>query len=734
MRFAVACLIAASFVVDTGAQEHARPRVGLVLGGGGARGAAHVGVLQVLEELRVPVDVVVGTSMGSIIGGLYAVGYSPHEMARIFEEARWDLLLSDDPPRDAYWFRRRQDDRRFLVDLELGWRNGGPSLPSGLVLGRNIELFLAQLLLPAAATTDFDELRLPFRCIAADLADGSTVVLGKGSLVSAIRASMSLPGIFAPVEIEGRVLVDGGIVDNVPIDIARALGADVVIVVDVSTPLSGVESLRSLFGISGQVIGILMASNQAGSLDSLREGDIGIRPELEGLGTMGFDRAIDAIAIGRRAAEGQFERFAPLQVDEETWRAWLAHQRLPAAEAPVLRQLVIESDSNLARGVLIERADLAPGERVDAKAIAKVSERLAGLGVFEHIDVSLVPVPDVPGEVDLWVSPSEKDWGPHYLRFGLGVSSDMRGRGEFEVGVQHTYTPINSFGGEWRNEAEVGTHTRLYTEFYQPLDPGLRWFVAPSLRYEQDEIDLNLEGDPIATLSVEALEGSLALGRNLADWGEVRVAYSRLDALGRPRVAAPGLLPDEIEVRTSAVTTSILVDTLDSSRFPRRGLLADAEWRVADESLGSDLSASTLEVALGAPVALGDLTLFPYLAGGSTLEDRTGFGNQFTLGGFQRLSGLAERELSGNHYGLGVLQVYRELERRTSRLGMATYLGATAELGGVWADKDDVSSDELLMSGSLYLAVDSFVGPAYLAVGLTEGGESAVYVFIGAVF
>jgi len=718
---------------SAGAQDADRPRVGLVLGGGGARGAAHVGVLQVLEELRVPVDVVVGTSMGSIIGGLYAVGYAPDEMARIFQEARWDLLLSDEPPRDAYWFRRRQDDRRFLVDLELGWRDGGPALPPGLILGRNIELFLGQLLLPAASTTDFDELRLPFRCIAADLADGSTVILEGGSLAHAIRASMSIPGVFAPVELDGRVLVDGGVVDNVPIDVARSLGADVVIVVDVSTPLGDATAFRSLFGVSGRVVGLLTAANQAASLDSLRAGDIGIRPELEGVGTLGFDRAVDAIEIGRRAAEDARASFAPLQVDELTWRAWRARQRLVAAEPPVLRQLVIESDSKLAPQVLQERAALAPGDKVDAAAIAKVSERLAGLGIFQHVDFALAPVSDVPGEVDLLVLPTEKEWGPHYLRLGLGVASDLRGRGEFDIGVQHTWTPINSLGGEWRNEAQVGTRTRLYTEFYQPIDPGLRWFIAPSLLYEQDELDLIVDGDPVATSSAEALEGAIALGRNLADWGELRVAYSRVYGTLRPRVALPGLLPDKVDIETDAVTTTLLVDTLDSSIFPRDGLLGDVRWRVTDEALRGASEGSTLEMTLGAPFTRGELTLFPKISGGTTLDDESPIGGQFTLGGFQRLSGLAERELAGNHYGLGVLQLYRELEARSSQLGMATYLGGTLELGGVWADEDDVSSDELLFGGSLYLAVDSIVGPAYLGFGLTEGGDTAVYVYIGAV-
>lgn len=716
------------------AQVGDRPRVGLVLGGGGARGAAHVGVLQVLEELQVPVDIVVGTSMGSIVGGLYAAGRSPAELQQILEEARWDELLSDAPPRDARWFRRRQDERGFLVDLELGLRDGGPVAPPGLLLGRNIELFLSELLLPVATTPTFDDLALPFRCVAADLADGTAVVLAEGPLARAIRASMSLPGVFAPVEVDGRLLVDGGIVDNVPIDVARSLGADVVIVVDVSSPLADAATLRSVFGVSGQVIGILTSANRNLSMASLRPEDIGLVPALHDVTTLSFERATRAIVDGRAAAEAARERLVPLAVDDTAWAAWLARQRAAPREAPTARQVHVASDALLAPGVLAARASLAPGARVDAAALRRASERLAGLGMFEHIDVELAAVAGSPDEVDVTLRPREKSWGPHYVRFGLGVASDLRGGGEFDVGVRHTWTPVNAMAGEWRNEVQVGSRTRLFSEFYQPLDQGLRWFVAPSFEYAQDDYDLRFEGDPVATVDTEVVEAAVAIGRNLGDFGELRTSYGRSFATARPEVALPGSLPRKIELDAGTLTTSLRVDTLDSARFPRRGFLGDATWEVADESFGSEERGSTVAARAAAPLQLDELVLFPSLEGGTTVDGEGDLNGPFSLGGFQRLSGLETRERTGAHYGLGVLQAYRPMSGGALGLGTATYLGATLEVGGVWEEQGDVGARDLLLSGSVFVAADSFVGPAYVALGLTEGGETAAYVFIGAVF
>lgn len=718
----------------TSSAPQERPRVVLVLSGGGARGAAHIGVLEVLEKLRVPVDAVVGTSMGAVVGGLYASGYSPEDLATIIAEADWGSLLSDAPPRDELWFRRRQDTRRFQVDLEFGWRNHAPVLPPGLLLGRNIEMFLERLTLPVAGIDDFDELRLPYRCVATDLGDGSAVVFEGGNLMRAIRASMSLPGVFSPVELEGRKLVDGGVVDNIPVDVARALGADVVIVVDISTPLKGVDEMGSALGVSDQVIGILMTQNRLRSLELIGEGDLVMTPELGTLSTMAFDRAYEAIDIGRDAAYGVRSALERLSVDENAWRAYLERQRMPAWQAPRVRRFTIRPDTRLSEKILRRLSEVHEGELLDAAALEGTRNQLAGLGIFERVEVEVQPVPESPGEVDVELSAIEKSWGNDYLRFGLGLSSDLNGQGEFNLGVQHTATPLNALAGEWRNEVSLGSRTRLFTEFYQPFDRSLRWFVAPSLTYEQENLPLIVDDQEVAEVSVQGAEAALAVGRNLGSWGEMRVGYGYLDARASPTIAVPGLLPSSTRVRGGALSASLLLDTVDSITFPRHGAVGAVEWRLEEEALTGSEQSSVLSAGLALPVTRGALTIFTSLEGGATVEGEQPFGAEFAVGGFRRLSGLAPNSRGGNHYALAVLQPYWQLSERSSMFGMARYLGASLEYGGVWQDLGGLDPDDLDFGGSLYLGFDTLLGSAFLGVGVTEGGHSAIYVFIGPVF
>ncbi len=734
MKTTITVLLLLTLLASAVADETSRPRIGLVLGGGGARGAAHIGVIQLLEEFRVPVDFVVGTSMGSIVAGLYAAGYPPDEMAEILQQADWSEILSDDPPRDQLWFRRRQDDRRFQVDLELGWRNGAPALPPGLILGRNIDAFLERLLLPVATVDDFDSLPIPFRCVAIDIADGSSVVFKNGSVTKAIRASISLPGIFAPVEHEGRILVDGGFVDNLPVNVAREMGADILIVVDVATPIADPTTRHSLVGIYDQVIRVLMDRNRKLSADSLNEGDIRIVPRLDGFGSLEFSHAAEAIEGGRVAARLHREALVALAVDETTWNKWLAKQRKPELEPATVRHLTIDAQTRFSERVIREHVQLRSGGALDPVSLAQTRTQLAGLGVFQRTEIDIEEVPGSDNVVDVVIRPVEKSWGPNYLRFGIGMSSDLQGGGEFDLGIQHTLMPINAYGGEWRNEVQFGTRTRLFSEFYQPVDPALRWFLAPSVEYQQDTLPFIVDRKKIAEVNIRAVDFGLAIGRNLGSWGEARIRYGWVTGKARPEVQFPGLLPSSIDIKQSRLTTSLLVDTLDKITFPRRGFVGNAVWEYAKEPLGGIGPKSVASAQLGSAMSFGALTIFPSIEGGMTLNRKSPLGSEFQLGGFQRLSGLQPQELSGNNMVLGVLRSYYQLSESASQFGLATYIGASLELGGVWQDRDQFNRDDLLFSGSVFVGADTFIGPAFLALGFTEGGDRAIYVFIGPTF
>ncbi|HEY5623513.1 MAG TPA: patatin-like phospholipase family protein, partial [Gammaproteobacteria bacterium] len=292
-----------------GGDEAARPVIGLVLSGGGARGGAHAGVLRALEELEVPIDVIAGTSIGAIIGGFYASGMTVDEIEEVVNTVEWDQAFLEDTPRQLLSFRRKRDDDLFLVDQKPGLNDGEFELPLGVVQGQVIDLILTEKTLPVAHISDFDELPIPFRAVAADITTGEAVVLGDGNLAAAIRASMSVPAVIAPIEIDGRLLVDGGVVMNLPVEVAEAMGADIVIAVDISAPLFSREELTSVLAVTGQLTNILTRRGTEQQIATLDAEDLLIVPEFAAdFSSTGFARMGEAIDVGYEATLAHAER------------------------------------------------------------------------------------------------------------------------------------------------------------------------------------------------------------------------------------------------------------------------------------------------------------------------------------------------------------------------------------------------------------------------------------------
>jgi NTE family protein len=323
----------------------ARPRIGLVLSGGGARGIAHIGVIKVLEEMKIPIDCVAGTSMGAIVGGLYASGYSPAEMEKIVTGIEWNEAFKDKPSPQELSFRRKQDAADYMIDFDLGFKNGHFQIPKGLIQGQNLNMILKYMLFHTEDIHDFNKLNIPFRAVAADIETGNPVVLQSGELVKAIRASMSIPAVFAPVEIDGKILVDGGIANNIPVDVVRQMGADVLIVVDIGTPLRTRENLVSTVSISSQVMTILIQRNSMEQIAKLRPGDIHIAPLLGDIGTGDFLRAPESLMIGQAKARSMKPLLQRLSLDEKDYHAYLVRQRKSPPEQPKIDYVRIDNKS-----------------------------------------------------------------------------------------------------------------------------------------------------------------------------------------------------------------------------------------------------------------------------------------------------------------------------------------------------------------------------------------------------
>ncbi|MEO1082983.1 MAG: patatin-like phospholipase family protein, partial [Acidobacteriota bacterium] len=452
-----------------------RPRIGVALAGGGAKGCAHIGVLQVFEELGVPVDYVAGTSMGSVIGGLYATGYSADSLAELVTAIDWTKAMRDKPPRSALAFRRKQDDLRYPLDLELGYRDGRVIWPRGLSSGQNLFLLLRSYTLPVNHIDDFNRLPIPFRAIAADVQTGDRVVLQSGDLARVIRASMAIPGYFTPVTIGEQTFIDGGVVDNLPVDEVRAMGADIVIAVNLGNTLAENQT-QTMAQILGQTSSMLTRRNVD---PQLQRADLVLNPQVADFGLLNFEVAQDIIQAGAaeaRARADELKAYAYLE-------PYRSAERQTIPESVTADAVVIEGETRVDRRIIESNVVLPEGGAIDIEELDAGITRLYGLGDFETIEFDLRR--SGPDRQEVVLGLRDKPWGPNYLHFGLDIEADQDGE-SFSLTANYTATRLNKLGAEWRNDIAVGSDLRFSTELYQPLDFRGGWFVAAQARISQE--------------------------------------------------------------------------------------------------------------------------------------------------------------------------------------------------------------------------------------------------------
>ena len=462
MRRLLSCLLLCLLPLIAQSSEAPRPKIGLVLSGGAARGLAHVGVLKALEEQGIRIDAIAGTSMGAVIGGLYASGYKIDELEKLALNIDWKQALSDAPPREDVPFRRKQDDRDFLVKQKLSFRDDGSlGLPLGVIQGQNLALLLESKLAHASDTRDFDKLPIPFRAVATDIASGEKVVFHKGHLPQVIRASMSIPAVFAPVELDGRLLVDGGMTDNIPLDVARDMGVDIAIVVDIGTPLRSRKQLNTVVDVLNQSITLMTRRNSEEQLATLHKDDVLIQPSLSSFGVTDFGRAQEVIDAGYRATRILDARLARLR-PAEPQDAQLTAARQPSQRTPIISAIKVENDSKVSDEVIRYYIRQRIGEPLDLGRLETDMGTLYGLDFFEQVQYR---VTHKGPDNTLVISARGKRSGTDYLRLGLNLSDDMRGDSAFNIGASYRMNGINSLGAEWLTRVQVGDQQEIYSEF-----------------------------------------------------------------------------------------------------------------------------------------------------------------------------------------------------------------------------------------------------------------------------
>ena len=727
---AAACSLL-TFVHPAGAAErkaatHTHPRLVLVLSGGGARGAAHVGVLKVLEELRVPVDMVVGTSIGAIIGGLYAAGWDAGRIETLVTHTDLRQLFTDQIARDDKTFRRKQDDTQFLIPTRLRFKGWVPYLATSLLGGQRLELFLRTLEIESTGVRDFDQLPIPFRAVASDLATGEAVVLSQGSLATALRASMSIAGVLAPVELEGRKLVDGGAAANLPIGIARDLGAESIIAVDITSPLSAEHELGSLFSILDQMTTFITMGNHANDLKKLRSEDVLIRPELGNLKFGDFNKTAAGIAAGEAAARAMADQLKRFSVSEAEYAAFRARHHTRDPKETVVDQVRLDNTSWVDDRIVLRRLPDFQEKPLDEHGFQRDLIRLSALDYFGVIRPEFERQ---DGVGELVVHTPLKPYGRNSLQLGLSLKDDFEGDSTYTFAVRHLLLAANRRGGEWENMGQIGSTSLLATQFYQPLDFSMRWFVAPSGAIRRQTQTLWVDGEATADFRIDSRRGELDCGRIFGDWGEARLgAYYQYET-GEVHVGSP-LLPDYLE-HDAGLQLSFRVDTLDTSVFPQHGAQVYARATRALPSFGSDVRRKQDFISGLMAFSFGRNTLVPGVEMGWTPEGPVTTGSAFPLGGFARLSGLHPNELLGEKVGLARLIYYRELSRLDlGVLSSRVYAGASLEAGNAYLESDAVTLPSLRVGGTLFVGAQTILGPAYLGYGVVDGGR-LIYLSIG---
>lgn len=712
------------------------PRVGLVLGGGGARGVAHIGVLKVLEEMRIPISCIAGTSMGSLVGGAYAAGVSVDEMTRRIEAIDWKAIFTDDPARTEKPFRAKRDDYENLFRFELGQQGASLKLAPGTTAGYKFEFLLRAMVEQAGnfADQDFDQLPIPYRAMATNIENGTAKEFRRGDLVKVMRASMSVPGVIAPVEIDNALYVDGGLLQNVPVAAARAACADVVIAVNVGSPLLSRDQLGSVLGVTLQMVSVLTEQNVRQSIASLGPSDILIEPELGDFSAANFEEGLTLVPKGEAAARTHRNALSRFSVSEEAYRAWRESVAARLPEVPTVSDVRVVASGGRVNPEVIER-ELAEQPGIDLLRVPETEfsiknlndrlEQVYGRGDFERMDYKMV---DRQGTRTVEVRGVEKSWGPNYLKLGLGLATDSD-QTRFNVNLSHRMTWLNSLGSEWRNDLQLGYRKRFASEFFQPLSIGSGAFVAPRIDLQDEPISLFLDEQRLGDYRVKYARAHLDLGVQ-NKFGEIRLGPFIGTLNADPEFGVLRTAP-EYDLTQVGYGLNAVYDQIDSPRFGRNGLLASLKSFGTVGGWGSDDDYNKTELSLLGAKTLGKHSL--QLAGyaGASIYGKAPPYDPFLLGGFLRGSGYKMDELVGRKVALARTVYSYELAALPPPLGRGIYLGGSLEATYASLASDFSNDNQIRPSASLFIGADTFLGPTFLAWGQAfSGGTPGAFYFI----
>ncbi|CDT91871.1 Putative outer membrane lysophospholipase patatin-like [Vibrio coralliirubri] len=737
-------------------QAHKRPTVAVVLAGGGAKGAAHIGVLKALEEMQIPVDYITGTSMGSYVGGLYATGMSADEIESFIYTVDWNRGYRDRVNRSDRRVRDKEYEDRYQLNTDLGLGWGEIKARKGVVQGQNMLRILRETTGNLSSFDSFDHLAIPYRSVATDIIELEEVVIDHGHLVDAMMASMSVPGALPPYELDGRMLVDGGVTNNMPVDVARAMGADIVIAVDISTNYKGKDDFTNFLAAADQLSNYLVQRSTQEQAETLTDDDVFLRPDVGEMETTEFDKMPSAFLAGYEAAKQHTDELSKLSLSNADYQQYIedkqkARRQLKHGDQTVVDRVVINNNTHYSDKLIENRLNLDSGKVLKTSEIESKVQDLYALDRFELVTYEF---DTVDGEEQLQVDVNEKSWGPNYLNFRFFLEDDFSTTSQYSIGVSANFTDINSHGAELRTNIEMGTDKRIEAELYSPFFSSQKLFTSASIAYSKENRNLPVDIDDIEEPTLDVTKdyfpmtyseyvGELALGYQPTLWQELKFGARYTD--GDVEVASLPSLGNGGYTRIGGFINYRL-DTLDNFSLPTEGYFVDLEYLVSHDDFQNDTSINETELTsesdtvyefsanFMAAKSIEKHTLVAKLDYGIVESKNSVFPiDPKELGGFLNLSGIPRNSMIGQNLAYtSLIYRYKWFENDFGLFESPFYVGASIEHGGVWSN-NDLSIDEAPMytAGSVFAGVDSPIGPIILAYGRTEDNFDSVYLIVG---
>ncbi|MFI5057601.1 MAG: patatin-like phospholipase family protein [Candidatus Acidiferrales bacterium] len=701
-----------------------RARIGVALEGGGALGLAHIGVLEWFEEHHIPVDYLAGTSMGGMVGGFYATGKSPAELKKLIEGVDWDRLLGDRTPYEDLSYRRKEDQRAYPNSLIFGLRNG-LSLPAGLNAGHQISLLIDRETLPYFDVGSFDALPVPFRCVATDLVSGRQVVFDQGPLAEALRATMSIPGVFTPVTVGDKVLVDGGLVNNLPTDVVRQMGADIVIAVHLETHPAGAKDLQSIFSVLNQSVRVVVAESEVRGLE---RADAVVSVDLGAYGIADYKKKETIMQKGYEEANAKSRLLEKFTLSDAEWTEYMQERNArKRTAAPVPRFIQVKGTSGEQQASIERYLARFVDKPLDTESLDRALTRLTGVGKYDAIGYRFT---EQNGKQGLLILVQEKTYAPPTIQPGFEMDGSESGDEKFTLGTRLTHLDVAGFRSEWRTDLSFGSTYGIASELYRPFTATSKWFFAPRADASDAAFHIYAKNDPVSDYRFYRADLGGDLGYGFGRFSEVRVGYEVGYLSTRLRLGTPEF--PTLKGRIGAARFHYLMDRTDDPVIPRRGVRVESTFRWYNASPGAveSFPAMDLHVNYFQPIS-GAASLFVAGEGGTTFGTTNTGLPQFFLGGPEKLGAYGQNELNGDQYYLFRAGYLHDLFTLPPFVGKKIYAIGSFETGKMYGS---LNESRFPVDGVAGIVAETALGPIFVGGSVGDTGHHKWFFQLGRVF